>query len=176
MSESTPIWNKKYADLLEDENVRRWHRNLANGSVLYAIISLKSLGRFLQSDKHDPKRMRNSSFRKDGRYRPRYGNHLQASENPSSGEPFAPGYVENKLDTLRNWAIWNRNKFLRNTKIPYAGWTPSLDNEIILFSDQLRRVLAHTTEPRVRVSIAIMAFSGCRPHVQDNFLGRQSID
>jgi hypothetical protein len=51
-----PIWTKKYAYLLEeDENLRTWHRNVANGSVLYAIMSLKALGRFCLKINKTPK-------------------------------------------------------------------------------------------------------------------------
>ena len=93
-----------------------------------------------------------------------YINDLQTAKNPRSGKQYAPSYVENNLDAIRNWASWNRKKFLRKIKIPYADSTPTLDNEIVPTPSEVRRVLyADTTSLRTRLSIAIMAFSGCRP-------------
>ncbi len=168
----SPAWTRKYAHLLEDENVRRWHRNLANGSILYAIMCLKALGRFSRRIGLSPAQYVALPLEKMEDLAQDYINDLQTAKNPRSGKPYAPSYVENNLDAIRNWAAWNRKKFLRKIKIPYADSTPTLDNEIVPTPSEVRRVLySDTTSLRTRVSIAIMAFSGCRPQVQGDFLG-----
>ena len=37
---------KKYESLLEDQNVRRWHSNVAKGSVILGDVYVKAMGRF----------------------------------------------------------------------------------------------------------------------------------
>jgi hypothetical protein len=171
-----PVWTKKYAYLLEDEDVRRWHRNLANGSVLYAIMCLKAIGRFSTKIGSSPKEYAALPVEKMEDIAQDYINHLQSKLNPRTKRNYAPGYIENNLDAIRNWSAWNRKKFLRAIRIPYTDSTPTLDNEIIPTPLELRRVMyADTTNLRTRVSIAIMAFSGCRPQVQGNFLGTDGL-
>ncbi|MHB1867828.1 MAG: hypothetical protein ACYCPP_02680, partial [Nitrososphaerales archaeon] len=45
---------KEYLGLLEDKNVKRWYDNLSQGSVIFADVCLRSLGRFCNSVKTTP--------------------------------------------------------------------------------------------------------------------------
>ena len=101
-----------------------------------------------------------------------YVQNFEARINPKSGKKYARGYVDSNLKAVLSWARWNRKRFEMRIKIPYSNKRPTLENERIPTNDELRKVLyAATTGLRVRVEIAIMAFSGCRPEVQGNYLG-----
>jgi hypothetical protein len=49
------MMGKRYVYLLEDDDVRRWHQNVARGSVTTADVYLRRLGAFCERRKISPR-------------------------------------------------------------------------------------------------------------------------
>jgi hypothetical protein len=47
----------KYGDLLADEDLRRWHDNLAAGSLITVEVYLRTLGLYCELEKTSPKKI-----------------------------------------------------------------------------------------------------------------------
>ena len=47
-------WSAKYGRLLEDDDVRRWHGNLAASSAVTAEVYLRTLGFYCELEKTTP--------------------------------------------------------------------------------------------------------------------------
>jgi integrase len=173
LKEFKRYYREAYKHLLgNDTDLSRWYFNTAKGSPITADIYLRRLGGFCRWAKMTPhqyailpkRRMENLAFD--------FVQEMEARTNPKSGMKYAPQYVQSNLKAIVSWASWNRKKFDITITVSDANKTPTLENERVPTNDELRRVLyADTTSLRTRASIAIMAFAGCRPEVQGNYLG-----
>jgi hypothetical protein len=163
----------RYKPLLEkDANLRRWYQNNAKGSIIVADVYLRRLGSFCLRHNITPGDYAKLPKRKMEETAFDYVQEMESKVNPTSGRKYAPSYVDSNLKAILSWARWNRKGFEMRIKIANSSKRPTLENERVPTNDELRRVLyADTTPLRTRASIAIMAFSGCRPEVQGNYLG-----
>lgn len=53
-TEQLPPSKRKYARLLQDPNVKRWHENVARGSPVTADVYLRRLGNYCEKTKTTP--------------------------------------------------------------------------------------------------------------------------
>jgi hypothetical protein len=166
-------YKQEYKRLLdEDEDLRRWYFNNAKGSVITADIYLRRLGGFCLWAKLTPGQYAKLAKRKMEDLAFDFIQEMETKNNPKSGKKYAPSYVQSNLKAIVSWAKWNRKKFERGIKVSDSSKRPTLENERVPTNDELRAVLySDKTSLRTRTSIAIMAFSGCRPEVQGNYLG-----
>jgi len=163
----------RYKALLEkDVNLKRWYQNNTKGSVIVADVYLRRLGSFCARNKTTPGDYARLPKRKMEDMAFDYVQEMEAKTNPKSGMKYAPSYVESNLKAVLSWARWNRKGFDMHIKIADSTRRPTLENERVPTNDELKTVLYSDRTPlRTRASIAIMAFAGCRPEVQGNYLG-----
>ncbi|MCL4518182.1 MAG: site-specific integrase, partial [Thaumarchaeota archaeon] len=77
---------------------------------------------------------------------------------------------------IKSWAEWNEKKITRRIRIANEGETPTIRDEVSPTREELSKLLyAPTTNSRTRVSIALIAFTGCRPEVQGNKNGTEGL-
>ncbi|MHB8566958.1 MAG: hypothetical protein ACYC7D_12275 [Nitrososphaerales archaeon] len=87
-----------------------------------------------------------------------------------------PQYVKSNLNAIKSWAEWNEKKITRRIRIANESETPTLKDEASPTREELSRLLyTPTTNSRTRASIALMAFTGCRPEVQGNKNGTEGL-
>jgi integrase len=158
----------KFDYLLEDEDVRRWHDNL---SIIWGEVALRCLGRFTVDIGKSPKEFVSLTDKEMGDLSQDYILKLQRSKN-ARGKPYSPGYVDNVLTGIKSWSAFMERPIKRKIRIENADATPTLENERIPTVEETRKTLySDLTDLRTRLSISFMAFSGCRPEVQGNYLG-----
>ena len=164
-----PAFKKMLAD---DPNLRRWYFNYAKGSMIVADIYLRRLSSFCEHYVISAAEYVRLPKRKMEEMAFDFVQEMETKLNPKNGKNYAPGYIECYLKALVAWARWNRKSFEMKIKIANLSSRPTLAHERVPTNDEVRRVLyADTTSLRTRVSIVIMAFAGCRPEVQGNYLG-----
>lgn len=162
----------RWAYLLEeDPTFRRWHDNLACGSVTTARERARVLYRFLGF--HD---MTPTSLVEMGK------EDVEAVENllmdfvtKLRGEGKAPGYIENYLVAVKSWLRFNRIELVRRIKIGNMNHTPTIEDERVPTPDELLQILGYADE-RGRCSIAFMAFAGLRPQVLGDEAGTDGLE
>ncbi len=138
----------------------RWHANLANGSIL------KALGYFSTAIGMSRSEFATLRVEKMGALAQDFVNDSVKSINPKTGKPHSPGIIDNELGVTMSRSKWNRKKFERKIKVANINATPTLDDELAPSQQDLHRLsYADTMNLRTRVSIALIAFSGCRLEV-----------
>jgi hypothetical protein len=162
----TAGWRK----LLEDDDVRRWHENLARGSQATAVERARVLYRFLQAHDMTPRALVDLA-RRDRR---RVEDVLSDFVGALLKEGKSPGYVENYLKAVRSWLEYNEIKLVRKIKIGNRADTPTIEDERVPTVDELRTLLCYAGE-RARCSIGFMAFAGLRPEVLGNERGTDGL-
>jgi hypothetical protein len=158
----TASWPK----LLEDDDFRRWHENLARGSTGTAVERARVLYRFLNAQGMTPHRL------VDLAKQDRRGVEDLLSDFVGGllEEGKSPGYVENYLKAVKSWLEYNEIRLVRRIKIGNRGATPTIDDERVPTADELRTILCYAGE-RARCSIGFIAFAGLRPGVLGNERG-----
>ena len=164
----------KYNKFLDDDsNLKRWYTNLMKGSAYTAEIYLRRLCSFCSKRGMTPDQFRGLSKREIENEAQDYVNELEASVR-SDGNRYAPQYVKSNLKAIKSWAEWNEKKITRRIRIANEGETPTLKYEVSPTREDLSKLLyAPTTNSRTRASIALIAFTGCRPEVQGNKNGTE---
>ena len=162
----------KHKELLNDEDVNRWFKNLSKGSVILSDVYLRSLGRFCDQIKTTPKQFAKMPLKKMEDITQDFIDNLESLKKPSGEPKYSPGYIESYLKAIRSWAEWNRKRFIRKIKISNVNKRPTLINERSPTREELKKVLYSDGTPnRTRVSIALIAFSGFRLEVLGNYQG-----
>jgi hypothetical protein len=160
----------RWAKLLQDDDFRRWHENLARGSHATAVERARVLYRFLVI--HD---MTPSAFvdlaKQDRR---KVEDLLSDFVGKLLNEKKSPGYVENYLKAVKSWLEYNEIRLVRKIRIVDRGATPTIDDERVPTADELRTILCYAGE-RAKCSIALIAFAGLRPEVLGNERGTDGL-
>jgi len=158
----------KYADLLEDADVRRWFDNLAAKSILTATVYLRNLGLYCDLNKTDPKSILKVARTKA--FRDSFTDFVRKLER----EGKAGSYIARFKKTLNSWLAYNGVNIKLKVNVRGESDTPTISGERVPNSDELDRILRMAT-PRARVSIALMAFSGLRPQTLGNYDGSDGV-
>jgi hypothetical protein len=153
----------KYAPLLRDPDVSRWHRNVARGSPLTAEVALKRLSRVCELLSMSPRDMvdRAQSNLKD------FQDVLEDMVARLEDEKKSPGYIQGILKTVKSWLRYNDITLTRRIKISNSTATPTIENEQIPSQEDLARIL-RASSPRIRSAIAFLAFANLRPQTLGN--------
>src|SRR4030043_1227071 len=103
----------RWAKLLEEEDFRRWHENLARGSTGTAVERARVLYRFLNVQGMTPRGL--VDLAKEDRRR--VEDLLSDFVGKLLKEGKSPGYIENYLKAVRSWLEYNEIKLIRRIKI-----------------------------------------------------------
>jgi hypothetical protein len=87
----------------------------------------------------------------------------------------SPGYLENYLKAVRSWLQFNGIRLMRSIKIGNSKVTPTIEDERVPTRDELRQILNYA-DARGRCSIALMAFTGFRPHTLGDLRGHEGLE
>ncbi len=158
----------KYRHLLRDEDLGRWHDNLAASSPITAEVYLRTLGLYCDLAGTTPK-----EILKDGRtkkFRDGFTDFVRQMEKKGK----TGSYITRFKKVLLSWLSYNNVDAKLRVNVRGAAETPTIANERIPSKDELSRIL-RMASPRGRVSIAMMAFSGLRPESLGDYLGTDGI-
>jgi integrase len=165
-SKSAPEPRAKYADLLKDKDVRRWHDNMARGSPASAEICLRNLGRFCSINKLTPKQLAQMNPRPLEDLLMDYVSSVQAKHSGS--------YIHNTIKIVKSWLTFNGIELKRKIKITGAHETPTLTEERIPTQEELKRTFLSATK-QARVACALIAHAGLRLESIGNFQGNDGL-
>ncbi len=162
---STKIKKKKSVtkDLLHDENIRRWYDNTSRGSRLNADIRLRRLNLFCYRTNTTPSSLVNIGKRDVIKLENILLDHVSWLESQN----YAPNYIEGILKSIKSWLVFNYIEPKRKIRIANSGIPVNIQDEQVPPKEQLQSIL-NVANPRTRVSISLMAFSGIRPQVMGN--------
>jgi len=154
----------KYVHLLKDRDVKRWFDNLAAKSKITATIYLRTLGLYCEINETDPKTI--IKVAKTKSFRDSFIDFIRKMES----EGKAGSYLVRFKKVLNSWLTYNGVNTKLKVNIKGESDAPTIADERVPSKEELERILRMAT-PRGRVSIALMAFSGIRPHSLGNFDG-----
>lgn len=157
------MMGKRYAHLLEDENVRRWYQNVARGSVTTADVYLRRLGAFCERRKISAGEFASLP---DGEVK----GVLMDLVSELEAEGLAGSYIESVVKALRSWLSFNEKDIRVKLKIKGARDTPTLKDERVPTREELRRIFL-SGDKKTRVACALVAHSGLRIEVLGNYRG-----
>ena len=148
----------KYSILFEDQDVRNWYDNLAQGSKLTAKKSLRRLGFICASNRMSPGEMAGLAG-KDDRWS---YNFLIGLVRKMSDSGFAGSYIEDNKKVVISWLRHHGLEVRGKIKIKGSESTPTLKDKGGISQTQLRSLFA-CSPPRVRLIESLLGQSGLRP-------------
>ncbi len=157
--------------LLEaDENVARWHTNLARSSQLTANSRIRRLSLFYKNTGITPAEMvatgRESSMKAEDM--------ILDYVTWMESQKYAPGYIEDVVKALKSWLTYNYVDIRRKIKMANARIPVTLEDEQVPTPAQLESIM-NTADPRTRACMSLMAFAGLQPQVIDNHDGTNGL-
>ncbi|MEE9282680.1 MAG: hypothetical protein V3U49_01240 [Nitrososphaerales archaeon] len=158
----------KYADLLNDKDVKRWYENLLARSDLTATVYLRSLGLFCSLNKTSPKKILDQSSTK--RFRDNFTDFVRKQER----EGKAGSYIARFKKVIISWLAYNNVSLKLKVNIKGESDTPTIADERVPTKEELARII-RLASPRGRVSIALMAFSSLRPESLGDYFGKDGL-
>jgi len=157
----------KYARLLSNANVRRWHENVSRGSKITADVYLRRAGSFCASH--------GVTLKQFSEIGPRRAFDLMLDTvGAMERQGRAGSYIESVLKAVKSWLAFNDVEIRRKIKVRGARETPTLSDERVPTRDELRKILLAGTG-RGRVVCAFLAFSGLRPQVLGSYDGTEGL-
>ncbi len=159
------------ANLLEsDENVARWHTNLARASQITADVRLRRLNMFYKNTGITPSMMVATGKENSMRAEDMILDYVTWME----AQKYAPGYIEDVVKALKSWLTYNYVDIRRKIKIANARIPVTLEDEQVPTPAQLESIM-NAADPRTRACMSLMAFAGVRPQVVGNHDGTDGL-
>lgn len=153
--------------LLADEDLARWHANVARGSSITADVYARRLAAFCEQTRTGPTEIANLPER-------RLRDVLLDFVTQEERKGRAGSYIQSSVKAVKSWLLHNGVRLSLPVRIRGASDTPTLREERTPTQEELRRILlAGTTKDRV--SSALMAFAGLRPEVIGNYRGNDGL-
>ncbi|MGC8663924.1 MAG: site-specific integrase, partial [Thermoplasmata archaeon] len=160
----------KYRILLENNSVRRWYENVSAGSKITADVYLRTLGLFCELNNTDPGKIVNDAKENPRKFKENFMDFVRSLEKQGK----AGSYIVRFKKTLKSWLNFNDIEIKFDVKIKGEYETPKIANERVPSKEELSRIIRKASS-RVRVAIALMAFSGLRPESLGNYDGTDGI-
>jgi len=162
----------KWAYLLEEnQDFKRWYRNMAMASEGTASQRARILYRFLGKNG-----LTLNELTEMGKRNVREVEDLLmdfVSDQKEEGR--APGYISNYLKTVRAWLKFNGVLLVRAINTGHTNSTPTIDDERTPRPDEILQVMNYGTA-RSRCSIAFIALAGLRPMSLGNYNGSAGLE
>ncbi|MDL5503131.1 MAG: hypothetical protein QSU88_07940, partial [Candidatus Methanoperedens sp.] len=109
----------KYANLLEDEDVARWLRNIERGSPITADVAIRRLGRACELLKLSPKQM----VEKANKNLKSFQDSLEDLVFQLEKEKKSPQYITGIIKHVRQWLRYNDIIITRKIKVSNSSAT-----------------------------------------------------
>lgn len=162
-AKSSPATKRKYQNLLDDPDIRRWHENVSRGSAVTADVYLRRLGCFCQRNSTTPKALLALS-------EVELYNLLLDLVSSMEKAGHAGSYTESVFKAIRSWISHNGKDIRRKIKIRGTGDAPSLKDERVPTKEELKRIFL-SGDKKARVASVFVAHSGFRIEVLGNYTG-----
>ncbi len=156
----------KYAHLLNDEVIRRWHVNLARGSEITADVYLRRLGAFCNENQVTPQALAQTD--------PRKLEELLMDYASRSEKQYAGSYLQTTIKVVKSWLVDNGVELKRKIKIRGVNETPSLREERVPTKEELRRIFLSASK-QARVGCVMLAHGGLRPESIGDYHGSDGL-
>lgn len=160
----------KYSKFLKDQHILRWFKNLARGSPTTAEVAVRRLSKFSELFGADP----NAIVALAKKDLPSFQDKLEDIVAKLESEKKSPGYTQGILKIVKSWLRYNDIILTRKVRISNLTSTPTIENERVPSQEELARIL-RTSPSRVKVAIALMAFSDLRPQTIGNHDGSDGL-
>lgn len=156
--------------LLVDEDVERWYRSNARGSLITADVGLRRLGRACQLLGSDPKALVEAA-RGDLKA---FTDGVDDLVTGMEADEYSPGYISGIVKAIKSWLRYNDVEIIRRITISNVRSTPTIEDEMIPSKEELGRIF-RISPPRVRVVEAFMALADLRPQVLGDYKGADGL-
>ncbi len=158
---------EKYQEIRKNKEIARWYKELRRGSETTAKVYLRRLGLFCTSIGVDPFKLLKM---KDRQLIDMLRDYISDMEDKN----YAGGYIKGNIKAVKSWLSFNGIKLSMNLKVKDSDSTPTLEGKQIFSQEDLRKVL-NASDPRGRVAIGMVAFSGIRIQSLGNESGTDGI-
>jgi integrase len=158
---------KREERLLEDKDVRRWFENMSRGAQSTADNYLRCVGRFSERTEIAPRELVKMPKKKREDL-------IHDYVTEREGEGKAGSFIESELKAVKSWLSWNDVSLGRKIKVKGTKSTPTLAEERVPDREGLRRTL-NAADPRARVAVSLVAFSGLRIQALGNYEGNDGL-
>jgi len=153
-----------------DEDVARWHANLARASELTAGSRLRRLNMFYKNTGLTPAKL--AAIGKENAIRAE--DMILDYVTWMESQNYAPGYIEDVVKALKSWLSYNYVDVRRRIRVANARVPVTLDGEQVPTAAQLESIM-NAADARTRASMGLMAFAGLRPQVIGNHDGTDGL-
>jgi hypothetical protein len=161
-----PVERSKHRHLLQDRTLKRWHDNLARGSVITADVYLRRLGAFCKENQQTPRGLASMGTRKI--------ENLLMDYITDNEKKFAGSYLQTTVKVVKSWLNHNDVELRHKIKIRGANETPSLKDERVPTKEELHRILLSATK-QARVACILLGHSGLRPESIGDYRGQDGL-
>ncbi len=149
--------------LLNDENLAHWYANLKEGSEITADVYLRRLRRFCREHETTPQAL--AEMNAKGAYVM-----LLDSVIDYRAKGLASSTIKGYLKPVKSWFAYNDIILTKKVNIKGANATPTLRNEKTPEPHVLHSVWRFCDDRQAAI-IALLAFTGVRPHTLGNYRG-----
>lgn len=152
---------KKYLNLLEDPDIRKWHESSQYGLKITRDIYLRRVGYLADEYGIDVRELVKEN-------KQAVWDKLVALVDKMDKQGYAGSYIGSTIKAVRSF-LRSKGFDVGKIKVKGVDLTPTLEEEVVPNKDELKRIL-NSKDIRAKATIALMAFTGVRPNV----LGRGS--
>ena len=158
--------HKKYTALLKNEDVKRWHDNMARGSQVTADVYLRRLGNFCIQNATTPETLLSKSEEEL--------HNLLLDTVSTMEKRYAGSYVQSVVKAVKSWLAHNGVEIKRQIKIRGAEDAPSLRDERVPTKEELRRIFL-SGDKKTRTASVLVAHTGVRIKTIGNYQGNDGL-
>jgi hypothetical protein len=159
--------HKPCKELLNDQNIASWHKNLQEGSEITSDVYLRRLNRFCEDHETTPQTLA-AMDAKDA------FTLLVDSVSYYRAKGLTGSTIKGYIKPVKSWLLHNDVAITKTVKIKGASSTPTLKDEKTPEPHELHSVWRFCDE-RQGASISIVAFTGFRPGVIGNYRGNDGL-
>jgi hypothetical protein len=152
--------------LLEDEDISRWHGNVARGSRVTADVYLRRLGNFCGRFHVTPKGL--ASMGDDELYK------LMLDAITTLEGDYSGSYILSIIKAIKSWLAHNNVEIKRILKIKGSQDTPSLRDERVPTQEELRKIFL-SGDKKTRTASVLVAHTGVRIKTIGNYQGNDGL-
>ena len=148
--------------LLEDEDIKRWHGNVARGSRVTADVYLRRLGNFCERFHVTPEGL--ASMGEDELY------NLMLDAITTLEAEYSGSYIQSIVKAMKSWLAHNNVEIKRKLKIKGTQDTPSLRDERVPTQEELKKIFL-SGDKKGRTASVLVAHTGMRLKTIGNYRG-----
>lgn len=165
--QASTIEQSVVARLLTNQDIKRWHDNLARSSKLTAKTYLCNLYLFCRKHEMTIPQVAELAMKDEKAVSDLIQDHITWMENVDPSrvdhiEAYAPGYIDMHVKAVKSWLGHFDIKLKRKFRITNAGATPTLEDEKVPESAELAEMF-NRAELRTAVMESLIAKAGLRP-------------